>query len=239
MKKRLISAMLAICMLLSSTATGFAIEDASGETAAPESQETVLVEEELTETELPEVELPEEELPEVEIPEEELSEEELPEEDPALQAYLDSLEPFTMESVNPYTPSAVKNLLTAGEIDHAYEREAAADEPDASSYVPGEVLFAYREGGISLFSANDIEAELSALGVTGAEKIMDVADNSGGITLFSSERTVWYQAEITGDVLETVKALESVNGIVAAEPNYIYTTGAYQEPSEAEQNANW
>lgn len=156
------------------------------------------------------------------------------------EAYLASLEAFTMEPANPYTPTEVKDLLTAGDTGHAYEPSTETAEPDASSYVAGEVLFARSEGGFSLFGTDDTDAQLAALGVTGTEVIGSFAEAGEGVSLLGAEdETVWYQAQVSGDVLETVKALEALDGIVAAEPNYIYTTETYMEPSEVEKSANW
>ena len=98
MKKRLISILLTVCMLLSSV-TAFAVEDEQPE--GPENAETALSEDGSGEN-------------------------------AELTAYLASLEDVSMEPANPYTPTEVKDLLTAGDTGHAYEPATEAAEPDAS-----------------------------------------------------------------------------------------------------------
>ncbi len=161
-----------------------------------------------------------------------------------LEAWENALGDYTTTDANAYTPVDAENLISANEQDHAYDSSPDTDEVKVTAeYVEGEVLFARQEGGISFFSTNAeaTEASLAALGIYNAEAIY--SEERSDVALFGrfnlEPQTVWYKARVDGDVLETVEALNSVGGIVAAEPNYIYTTEAVGEPYAVECEQSW
>jgi len=149
---------------------------------------------------------------------------------------------YTETPANAYTPVEPKNMLNAVDTGHAYEPEFEKEEEktiSADEYVQGEVLFSRVEGGFSLFGDDDIEDELSSLGISDISKVTSIANETSGFSLFGSTETVWYQAKTSGDVLETVDALNELDGIKDAQPNLIYTTEAIGEPSETEIANQW
>ena len=85
---------------------------------------------------------------------------------------------------------------------------------------------------------DDTDAALAALGISSAEEVWS-SGGSGEVSLLGTEETVWYKAQVSGDVEETVAALQKLDGIAAAEPNYLYTTDNYGEPTEAEKSTSW
>ncbi len=80
---------------------------------------------------------------------------------------------YTETPANAYTPTEAKNLIGAQDEAHAYSPEINEEEDQAKpEFVEGEVLFARAEyGDIALLSADDA---LSALGISGAEKILNL-----------------------------------------------------------------
>ena len=166
-----------------------------------------------------------------------------------LAAWEAELGEFTATPVNAYTPTSAENLLQAADSAHAYTPDAMAEEETAAAgdYAEGEVLYARssRSGGIAMFSrgrgGDTVDDELAALGVTNAEALYTVAAPDDGIALLrmGEATTTWYRAQVEGSVLETVEALKEIDGITAAEPNYLYTADSIGQPEELERTNSW
>ena len=136
--------------------------------------------------------------------------------DADLQAYLSSLQPFTVTPVN---------------ADCSPEEESAADTAPAqdAEFAPGVVLFSLREG-----TAPEALG-LSALGLSDWEPIL-----SDGQSVDTEAGTaVWYRAACAGDEAEAVAALRALDQVTDAELDYIYHSDSYGEPQEVEVGKNW
>lgn len=105
----------------------------------------------------------------------------------------------------------------------------SAEQPTAE-YVDGEIIFEYTPDSASLFSRSaGIFSKLKSLGVTGIKEL-ETYDSNYYTSSVSSE-PVTYTAKTDGDVLETCRRLEKLDGISYAEPNYILETDSYTTPS--------
>lgn len=105
----------------------------------------------------------------------------------------------------------------------------SAEQPTAE-YVDGEIIFEYTPDSASLFSRSaGIFSKLKSLGVTGIKEL-ETYDNNYYTSSVSSE-PITYTAKTDGDVLETCRKLEKLDGISYAEPNYILETDGYTTPS--------
>lgn len=154
---------------------------------------------------------------------------------------------FTSTPANAYTPSVPKNLLATEETAHAYTVDFDASEETGGKipYVEGEVLFSKIEDGAMLMS--DDSDILADLGIKSTEEIFRTTPDftDGEASLFSEDaEKVWYKAEISGDVDETVKALAELPAIDSAEPNFIYeitaeTAAKHPIPGPHERHENW
>ncbi len=105
-----------------------------------------------------------------------------------------------------------------------------ANEQITAEYEEGEILFEYAPDKASLYGRSaGIFSKLKGLGVTNVEEIETYDD---GISANSvSAEPVIYKAKTSGDVLETCRELEKIDGISYAEPNYILHTDSYTTPS--------
>lgn len=105
----------------------------------------------------------------------------------------------------------------------------SAEQPTAE-YVDGEIIFEYTPDSASLFSRSaGIFSKLKSLGVTGIKELETYGSNY--YTSSVSSEPVTYTAKTDGDVLETCRRLEKLDGISYAEPNYILETDGYTTPS--------
>lgn len=161
-------------------------------------------------------------------------------EDAAAQAAWEAaLGDFTVTDANAYTPTEAKDLLTAEDTGHAYDPNPEEEDEITGEYVPGEVLYARRSGMLSA-SAN---RALAALGIEDSTPVYTsetTGTSAAGTPLLGSAgKTTWYRANISGDVRETVEALREIDGILDAEPNYVYTTEVMGEPSQTEIQKSW
>lgn len=105
----------------------------------------------------------------------------------------------------------------------------SAEQPTAE-YVDGEIIFEYTPDSTYLFSRSaGIFSKLKSLGVTGIKEF-ETYDSNYYTSSVSSE-PVTYTAKTDGDVLETCRRLEKLDGISYAEPNYILETDSYTTPS--------
>lgn len=134
--------------------------------------------------------------------------------DADLQAYLSSLQPFTVTPVN---------------ADCSPEEEENTVPAQDAEYAPGVVLFSLREG-----TAPEALG-LSALGLSDWEPIL-----SDGQSVDTEAGTaVWYRAACGGDEAKAVAALRTLDEVTDAELDYIYHSDSYGEPQEVEVGKNW
>lgn len=105
----------------------------------------------------------------------------------------------------------------------------SAEQPTAE-YVDGEIIFEYTPDSTYLFGRSaGIFSKLKSLGVTDIKEL-ETYDNNYYTSSVSTE-PVTYTAKTDGDVLETCRRLEKLDGISYAEPNYILETDSYTTPS--------
>ena len=105
----------------------------------------------------------------------------------------------------------------------------SAEQPTAE-YVDGEIIFEYTPDSTYLFGRSaGIFSKLKSLGVTDIKEL-ETYDSNYYTSSVSSE-PVTYTAKTDGDVLETCRRLEKLDGISYAEPNYILETDSYTTPS--------
>ncbi len=134
--------------------------------------------------------------------------------DADLQAYLSSLQSFTVTPVN---------------ADCSPEEEENTVPAQDAEYAPGVVLFSLREG-----TAPEALG-LSALGLSDWEPIL-----SDGQSVDTEAGTaVWYRAACGGDEAKAVAALRTLDEVTDAELDYIYHSDSYGEPQEVEVGKNW
>ena len=105
-------------------------------------------------------------------------------------------------------------------------------EPSADSYVPGSLLFALQ----SPEALDSITDALTAFGVIRVEPLF--TENGKAVSL-GERKEIWYSAQISGDVLSATAAVSELDGVICAEPEYVYTTGSYNEPTEIECSRDW
>lgn len=115
----------------------------------------------------------------------------------------------------------------------------AENETVDAEYAEGQLLFKYEPPlTVSSFfqsASYNILDKLEDLGVTNIEELYDGEEETlFTASLYSSpalDEGV-YVADIDGDVLETCRKLEKVNGIVYAEPNYIMHIDSFSMPTD-------
>ena len=113
------------------------------------------------------------------------------------------------------------------------ESEMTPEEIEiVGDYTEGVVLFALKKA--EYLSVH--EEVLASLGITNVEPLFT---EDGEATGLGSSALIWYRAETTGDLAEIVGSLVALDGVVYAEPEYIYETEAYGEPSTTEISASW
>ena len=117
------------------------------------------------------------------------------------------------------------------ENEHAYDPIAEAEAEQAyresANFTAGKVVFAvrqYRQDGVKFGYLNDSSPMLDGLGLKNVAYIMDfesdIADEKSGYTAYD----VYYEAETSEDVWLTVDKLNAVEGIVSAEPDFVWNT---------------
>lgn len=105
-----------------------------------------------------------------------------------------------------------------------------AEQQPTAEYVEGEIIFEYTPDSASLFSRSvGIYSKLKSLGVTDIQELESY--DTGYYTNAVSSEPITYTAKTSGDVLETCRKLERLDGINYAEPNYILKTDGYTPPS--------
>lgn len=117
----------------------------------------------------------------------------------------------------------------------------SAQEPEfEEEYAEGEVLFGYeapvRTASFAK-SRTSLSSQLKDAGVISYENLFEDSQQMSTNSYSVSDEPVVYHAKISGDVKETCKKLEKIDGITYAEPNYICHTDSYTEPVEISQPA--
>lgn len=109
---------------------------------------------------------------------------------------------------------------------------------EAITYVEDEVIFEYDP---SLTRArrtrNDFLEELGCIGITELSELETYDEPQITTSAVYSEPTV-YVAKISGDVEETCRELEQLDGIAYAEPNYLLQTDSFEIPTEVTNENN-
>lgn len=109
-----------------------------------------------------------------------------------------------------------------------------AEDTVSADYVDGEVIFEYTPPTSSgaRKASGTLKSKLSALGVTEMRKV-NTYENDNLITTSSAvSKSVTYVAKVDGDVPETCRKIEKINGVSYAEPNYLFETYSYSTPKE-------
>ena len=94
--------------------------------------------------------------------------------------------------------------------------EASETEVPDDNFVQGTLLFA-------LDDADDLEGLYTAFADLGVSQIEPMFTVDGKASAMTANGKIWYKAQVTGDVLETVEAINELDGVVCSEPEYIYT----------------
>lgn len=127
---------------------------------------------------------------------------------------------------------------------HAYDpfarlesEEETAAYRESVQYVAGSIIYkvSASKGWIGgLRDAYDSEA-LASLGIDldSAEEITCKRVDDG---FFNDTYEIVYEAKLTGDVWEAVDALSTVDGVVDAQPNYLYEDTAIDMPTDISKN---
>ncbi len=117
----------------------------------------------------------------------------------------------------------------------------AAEMPEAitaeseieGEYAENTVLFAL-DADVSL---DEVSEAVKAIGVTVAEPVF-TNENGDAVSIGKNEE-VWYKGYTSEDIGAVITALCALDGVVFAEPEYIYTADNYGEPTEAEKKKDW
>lgn len=131
--------------------------------------------------------------------------------------------------------AAAGSAAAETDMRHAYDpisNMRQAEKERMLPYEKGTVVFKKKTGDINLFSEND---ELYELGLTDIEKL-SLSENS--FRLYSDETETVYKAHTSGDVWETVDALNGLEDIVYAEPDYLYYPQVYSAGYAAEESVD-
>lgn len=111
---------------------------------------------------------------------------------------------------------------------------STAQEVVTAEYVEDEIIFEYTPT-VSTYgidrSGTGFASKIKALGVTELNELETYEEEYLSTNSVSSE-SVTYVAKISGDVEETCRELEKINGVTYAEPNYLLETCGYSTPLE-------
>lgn len=127
---------------------------------------------------------------------------------------------------------------------HAYDpfaqlesEEATKEYRESVQYVAGSIIYKVNEtkGWFGGYSDKADSNNLTAMGIdlsTAQELSRKRVDNG----FFTDTYEVIYEAKLDGDVWETVDALAATEGVVDAQPNYLYTETAVEVSAEVAKN---
>lgn len=115
---------------------------------------------------------------------------------------------------------------------------SSAEEAITAQYVEDEVVFEYNP---SLTRArrtrNDFLEELNCIGITELSELETYDEPQITTSAVYTEPTI-YVAKISGEVEETCRELERLDGVVYAEPNYLLQTDSFEIPTEVVNENN-
>lgn len=126
--------------------------------------------------------------------------------------------------------------LSVGETEVEIPEEPAVtvseDAVAGEDYTENVVLFALK-------SADYLAIHEDALAKIGVKDATPLFTEDGEAASFGSKSHVWYRATVSGEVTDAISTLVALDGVVYAEPEYIYETEDYGEPSATEISCNW
>lgn len=147
--------------------------------------------------------------------------------------------PAANESVSLVEDAGRRNFSVPSEEKHAYDPFARLETEEATEAYREQVEIAedtiiYKQtektGLFRLTPRPETDAgELESLGIA-VDTAQELNRRKVGSGLFSSTYEVTYEAELDGDVWETVDSLSRLDGIVDAQPDYVYHTTAIGVP---------
>lgn len=123
--------------------------------------------------------------------------------------------------------SEIRLAAPAAEVQPTAEENLAEE-----SYVQGVVLFA-------LDHADRFAALADLLSAFGVSEVEPLFTENGEAVGFGERNEVWYRASVTSDVGAAVNGIAALEGVVCAEPEYIYTSDNYGSPTEIEMSKDW
>lgn len=154
----------------------------------------------------------------------------------------------TVESVDEGTATTqvngLKDYSMPSNEKHAYDpfaqlenEEATKEYRETVQYVAGSIIYKVNEtkGWIGGYKDQADGDSLTAMGIdiSSAEELSRKRVDNG---FFKDTYEVIYVAELDGDVWETVDALAETEGVVDAQPNYLYEDTAIDVPTEVSKN---
>ncbi len=126
--------------------------------------------------------------------------------------------------------------LSVGETEVEIPEEPAVtvseDAVAGEDYTENVVLFALK-------SADYLAIHEDTLAKIGVKDATPLFTEDGEAASFGSKSHVWYRATVSGEVTDAISTLVALDGVVYAEPEYIYETEDYGEPSATEISCNW
>ncbi len=128
-------------------------------------------------------------------------------------------------------------VISGETVEHAYDPIAEAEAEQAYresvNFTAGKVVFSarqYRQEGVKFGFLNDASPMLKDTGLKNVTYLMDfesdTADERAGYTAYN----VYYEAETSDDVWLTVDRLKEVDGIISAEPDFVWNTSDAGDP---------
>ena len=128
-------------------------------------------------------------------------------------------------------------VISGETVEHAYDPIAEAEAEQAYresvNFTAGKVVFSvrqYRQDGVKFGYLNDSSPMLKDTGLKNVTYLMDfesdTADEKTGYTAYN----VYYEAETSDDVWLTVDRLKEVDGIISAEPDFVWNTSDAGDP---------
>lgn len=111
----------------------------------------------------------------------------------------------------------------------------SAEETVNADYVEDEIIFEYNPSSSRSRSTSfNLLDELNSIGITELSQIDTYEISTASV----GSQSQTYVAKISGEVTETCRELEELDGIVYAEPNYIFETDTFKLPTEVTNQLN-
>ncbi len=129
-------------------------------------------------------------------------------------------------------PTTAEEIAAPSEIPENGDSAAIDDSDESEKYTQNIVLFAMDSSS----TADDISSDLSALGISSVEPLFTENGEAVGI---GKKKEIWYRAYTSEEVTSVIEKITALGGVTYAEPEYIYSSDNYGEPTEVEQGAGW